>query len=166
MAPVRMHAYKQPRMTFFTGRCVLPSAAGMSTLEEVQREIVEVKAQIADIRKLDSNDPFKPTCMLELPGLQQQLAELYKEKNRLAEGEPLGRYAAGVCALACDPHWWSAVAPPPGGTIPCGSASQERLLLPSTRRAGYASNHRLIASASHPEAVVAKRHMRQQPMSA
>lgn len=138
----------------------------MSTLEEVQQEISDVKAKISAIEKLDSSDPLRQISLQRLPGLEQQLAELYKQRNTLAAGEPLGLYAAGACIFACDPHCWSAVAPPPGETIACGSASHARLLWPSTKRAGHASNHRLIASASHPEAVVAKRHMRQQPMSA
>ncbi len=90
MAPVRMHAYKQPRMTFFAGLCALPSAAGMSTLEEVQREIVEVKAKIAAIETLNSSDPLYTTHSQRLPGLDAQLAELLKEKNRLAGGELVG----------------------------------------------------------------------------
>ncbi len=78
----------------------------MSTLE-VQQEIVEVKAKIAAIEAkiaaIEAQDSSHP----RLPGLEQQLAELYKEKNRLAGGEPFGLCAAGVCALSPEPvTWW------------------------------------------------------------
>ncbi len=73
-------------------------------LHGVQAEIEAVKEQIAAINALSKDDPDRQIRLSELPGLQNQLAELLKERNRLGDRIATGKLFAVKSVLwLCPP---------------------------------------------------------------